>query len=112
YPNFAVMLLQALLRASVEVVPWIALTWLFAWPALTLAAFAIFRVSLGRARVRFDQLLRCAVYASDAVLWFAPALVVLFYVILQSNLRYNGNMTLLTLLVTVALLVMATRLVV
>jgi hypothetical protein len=112
YPNSGVMLLQALLRASVEVVPWIALTWLFAWPALTLEAFAIFRVSLGRARVRFDQLLRCAVYASDAVLWFAPALVVLFYVILQSNLRYNGNMTLLTLLVTVALLVMATRLLV
>ena len=112
YPNFGAMLLRELLKASVEIVPWIALLYLFAWPALTLAAFAIFRISLGRARVRFDQLLRCAVYASDVVVWFAPTLVVLLYVILQSNLRYNGDMTLLTLLVTIALLVMAMRLLV
>ena len=59
YPNFGVMLLQALLRASVEVVPWIVLVYLFAWPVLTLAAFAIFRVSLGRcAAVRSTSSLR------------------------------------------------------
>jgi hypothetical protein len=112
YPNFGGMLLRELIKASVEVVPWIALLYLFAWPALTLAAFAIFRVSLGRARVRFDQLLRCAVYSSDSVVWFAPASVVLLYAILQSNLSYDGTTTLLTLLVTAALLVMVMRLVI
>jgi hypothetical protein len=39
------------------------------WPVLTLTAFMIFAVSMRRARVRRVHLVRCVVYAADALVW-------------------------------------------
>ena len=51
--------------------------WAFgvAWPWLTLAALAVFRRTMRRARVRPGHPARCVVYAGDAVAWLPSAAV-------------------------------------
>lgn len=39
------------------------------WPAITLAALSIFRISMRRARIRTAHVLRCVVYSFDAFFW-------------------------------------------
>ena len=45
------------------------------WPWLTLAALAVFRRTMRRARVRPGHVARCVVYAGDAVAWLPAAAV-------------------------------------
>lgn len=44
--------------------------WL-AWPWLMLLSLQVFRVSMRRAKVRTDHVLRCVVYSFDVGVWFA-----------------------------------------
>ena len=78
--NVAPTPMTAALEALREVAPTYTLAYLLAWPWLTLATYAIFLVSLGRARIRFDHVLRCAAYSGDVAVWVAPMLVIVLLV--------------------------------
>lgn len=42
-----------------------------AWPWLTFLSLQVFRISMGRARIRTSHVLRCVVYSADVFLWGA-----------------------------------------
>jgi hypothetical protein len=105
--------LEALWMCVRALAPPRAVLCLLAWPWATLAVFSIFFVSLHRAKVRYDHVLRCAVYSADAVVWVAPFLVLVL--LAPRPRRYVGfdwEDLAVTAVVTVGLLWMALRLVV
>lgn len=64
-----------------------------AWPWVTIPGLMVFQISMKRARIRSDHVLRCVVYSADVVFWLGLALVpvVWIFVFLPATPRMAGN---------------------
>jgi len=76
--NIAITLLLAIAFAAIV------------WPWVIVLSLRLFRTTLRQARIRTWQLIRCAIYSADAVIWLVPLLLAMFAWTVNHPMPWRG----------------------